>query len=292
MALSSNKSAKKGKPSFINAIAGVTFVLFLLGIVGWLLLSFGRLGKVVKEGIQAHVWFNNGTPKKQIDSVFNFIKSKPFVDKIDFVDKKKAIAIWNNENDTSWKQILDANPLHESIDFNLSSNYNIQSSLDSLSDQLIEKYPLAVSEVQYPRNIVAKVDSFWKYLTIGLLAFAIIVGIIVIFSIDNTIRLAMYSNRFIIKTMQMVGATRWFIAKPMNIRAIINGLIAAAIAILFVWAAVFISEKYVPGMSLLHDNKSMILLFCLMAILGVTISLYSTHRAVIKYLRMKLDDLY
>jgi cell division transport system permease protein len=263
-----------------------------LGIFGWLLLSFGKLGKVVKEGIQAHVWFNNGTPKKQIDTVYNYIKSQPYVDNIVFVDKAKALQIWNKENDSSWKQILDANPLHESIDFNINSDYKIQNSLDSLSNELISKYPLAVSEVQYPRNIVAKIDSFWKYLTIGIFILAIIISIIVIFSIDNTIRLSMYSNRFLIKTMQMVGATRGFIARPMNVRAIINGLIASLIAILFVWSAIFLSENYVPGMNLLHDNRSMLLLFLLMIILGVCISLFSTHRSVIKYLRMKLDDLY
>lgn len=285
-------SAKKGKPSFINVIAGVAFVLFLLGIVGWLLLSFGKLGKVVKEGIQAHVWFNNGTKKNQIDSVYSYIKAKAYVEKAEYISKEKAIAIWNKENDSSWKTILDANPLHESIDFNIKSSTSIQTSLDNLSNELITQYPLAVSEVQYPREIAAKVDSFWKYLTIGLFIFSVIITIIVIFSIDNTIRLSMYSNRFLIKTMQMVGATRWFIAKPMNIRAIINGLISACIAIAFVWAAILLCEQYIPGMNLLHDTKNMILIFLLMIVLGITITLVSTHRAVIKYLRMKLDDLY
>ena len=102
----------------------------------------------------------------------------------------------------------------------------------------------------------------------------------------------MYSNRFLIKTMQMVGATRWFIAKPINIRAVINGLISALIAIVLIYTAVILIESIRPEFKALRDNKSMILLFLLIIFLGVSITLVSTHRAVIKYLRMKLDDLY
>ncbi|HNF02293.1 MAG TPA: hypothetical protein PLH62_07885, partial [Ferruginibacter sp.] len=121
---------------------------------------------------------------------------------------------------------------------------------------------------------------------------AIVLTILVVFSIDNTIRLAMYSNRFLIKTMQMVGATRWFIAKPLNVRAIINGLIASGIAIVAVWATISLIESLAPGFKVLHDNTSMILLFLIIIVLGICITLFSTHRSVIKYLRMKLDDLY
>ena len=90
----------------------------------------------------------------------------------------------------------------------------------------------------------------------------------------------------------MVGATRWFIAKPINQRAIINGLIAAAIAIVAVWGTVLSVERFIPNFKLLHDTQGLIILFLIIIILGVTITLVSTHRSVIKYLRMKLDDLY
>jgi cell division transport system permease protein len=102
----------------------------------------------------------------------------------------------------------------------------------------------------------------------------------------------MYSNRFLIKTMQMVGATRGFIARPINQRAVINGLIASGIAIAAIWGTVILIESFIPDFKLLHDNKGLMLLFLIIIILGITISLASTHRSVIKYLRMKLDDLY
>lgn len=102
----------------------------------------------------------------------------------------------------------------------------------------------------------------------------------------------MYSNRFLIKTMQMVGATRWFIARPINQRAVLNGLIASLVAIAAIWGSIFLIEMFIPDFKLLHDNVGMLILFAIIIVLGITISLASTHRSVIKYLRMKLDDLY
>jgi cell division transport system permease protein len=115
---------------------------------------------------------------------------------------------------------------------------------------------------------------------------------LVIVLIDNTIRLAMFSNRFIIKTMQMVGATRWFIAKPLNVRAIINGALSAVIAIALVYGVITVAERFLPDLQALRDNGMLLLLFLALVIIGITITLFSTHRSVVKYLRMKLDELY
>ena len=102
----------------------------------------------------------------------------------------------------------------------------------------------------------------------------------------------MFSNRFLIKTMQMVGATRWFIAKPMNTRAIVNGAISGIIAIAAVILVIFGAERILPEMKAIHDNATLAFLFSGLIIIGICITLISTHRSVIKYLRMKLDDLY
>ena len=135
-------------------------------------------------------------------------------------------------------------------------------------------------------------SSYVKTAAIIFLFAAVLLTILVVFSIDNTIRLAMYSNRFLIKTMQMVGATRWFIAKPINQRAIINGLAASLLAIAAIWSSVILIEQFIPDFKALHDTSGLLILFFIIILLGVSITLVSTHRAVIKYLRMKLDDLY
>jgi cell division transport system permease protein len=114
----------------------------------------------------------------------------------------------------------------------------------------------------------------------------------VIVLIDNTIRLAMFSNRFLIKTMQMVGATRWFITKPLNIRAIINGAVSAAIAIALVYGVVLVAEHYVPDLRALHDTPLLVFMFVVLLLIGIFITVFSTYRSALKYLRMKLDELY
>lgn len=292
MAQFGKASAKRGKPSYIYAIIGVALVLFLFGVVGWIFLNIRKTGEYFKENIQVHAWLERTATKKQIDTVKNYIASLPYAKDVEYVTREKAVEKWNAENDTTWRKFLDNNPLPESIDFFVKADYMQQDSLANLENYLKTNYSPVVSEFQYPTDTVTYVSKFVRTAALWILLIAIILSILVIISIDNTIRLAMYSNRFLIKTMQMVGATRSFIARPLNIRAIINGLIAAGVAIVLMVAFVAIAEKFVPYFKILHDTNNMLLLFLFMIILGLLISLFSTHRSVLKYLKMKLDDLY
>lgn len=292
MAQFGKASAKRGKPSYIYAIIGVALVLFLFGIVGWIFLNIRKTGEYFKESIQVHAWLERTATKKQIDTVTNYISSLPYAKDVEYVTREKAVEKWNTQNDTTWKMFLDNNPLPESIDFFVKADYMQPDSLAQLGTYLESNYPTVISEFQYPTDTVTYVSKFVKTAAFWILIIAIILSILVIISIDNTIRLAMYSNRFLIKTMQMVGATRSFIARPLNIRALINGLIAAGIAIVLMIGFVAIAEKFVPYFKVLHDNSNMLFLFACMIILGLLISLFSTHMSVLKYLKMKLDDLY
>jgi cell division transport system permease protein len=232
MAQFGKSSSKKGKPSYGYAIIGMALVLFLFGIVGWFFLNLRKTGDYFKENIQVHTYLNRDASKKRIDSLVKYIETLPYTNKVEYVTKEKAIEKWNTENDTTWKMFLKNNPLPESVDFYVKANYVEEDSLNLLSSQLQSAYPGVISEFQFPTETVAKVSNYVKTGGIIFLFAAIILTILVVFSIDNTIRLAMYSNRFLIKTMQMVGATRGFIAKPINQRAVINGLIASFIAII------------------------------------------------------------
>lgn len=292
MAQFGKSSSKKGKPSYGYAIIGMALVLFLFGIVGWFFLNLRKTGDYFKENIQVHTYLNRDASKKRIDSLVKYIETLPYTNKVEYVTKEKAIEKWNTENDTTWKMFLKNNPLPESVDFYVKANYVEEDSLNLLSSQLQAAYPGVISEFQFPTETVAKVSNYVKTGGIIFLFAAIILTILVVFSIDNTIRLAMYSNRFLIKTMQMVGATRGFIAKPINQRAVINGVIASFIAIIAVWASVLLIESFLPDFKLLHDNSGLAYLFLIIIILGILISLASTYRSVVKYLKMKLDDLY
>src|SRR5215212_4026062 len=289
MAQFGKASAKRGKPSYIYAIIGVALVLFLFGIVGWIFLNIRKTGEYFKENIQVHAWIQPAANKKQIDTLRNYISALPYTKNVEYITKDKAIEKWNAENDTTWRKFLNNNPLPESIDFYVRADYMEKDSLAILGNYLQTNFQGVVSDFQYPTETVAYVSKFVRTAALWLLVIAIFLSILVIISIDNTIRLAMYSNRFIIKTMQMVGATRWFIAKPLDLRALINGLIAAGIAIFLLVGFIGVTEKFVPYFKILHDNSNMLLLFAGIIVLGLFITLFSTHRSVVKYLKMKLD---
>jgi cell division transport system permease protein len=285
-------SAKRGKPSYVYAIIGVSLVLFLFGVVGWIFLNIKKTGDYFKENIQLHAYLYRTANTTQIDSVKNYIESLPYAVNVEYITREKAIEKYNKENDTLWKKLAINNPLPESIDFYVKANYIDQDSLTNIENYLLTNYPTTVSEFQTPKETVAGVSQFVKNTTLVLLVVAIILSLLVIISIDNTIRLAMYSNRFLIKTMQMVGATRGFIARPLDGRAVVNGLIASGIAIGLMIGFIGLSEKFIPYLKVLHDTKNLLLIFSGIIILGLFITLFSTHRSVIKYLKMKLDDLY
>lgn len=292
MAQFGKASIKRGKPSYVYAIIGVSLVLFLFGIVGWIFLNIKKTGEYFKENIQLHAYIYRTASQEQIDSLKNYIEAIPYTVNVEYITREKAIEKYNQENDTLWKTLAISNPLPESIDFYVKANYVDKDSLANLDNMLMSTFPQTISEFQTPKATVAGVSQFVKTSTLVLLVIAVILSILVIVSIDNTIRLAMYSNRFIIKTMQMVGATRWFITRPLDGRAIINGIIASAIAIALLTGFITVAEKFVPYIKVLHDTTNMLLIFAGIIILGICITLLSTHRSALKYLKMKLDELY
>jgi cell division transport system permease protein len=219
------------------------------------------------------------------------LAAKPYMKSYEYVNKEDAIKRYQLQEDEDPDSVIGYNPLPNAIYFHVQKEYVQIDSLDKIREEL-RAHPLITGGVNYPRDTVENLNKNLKRLSIALLIIAIIIAISVIFLIDNTIRLAMFSNRFLIKTMQMVGATRWFIAKPLNVRAMINGAISAVIAIVLVYLLINAAQNYWPDLAALHDTKMMLLLFVFLLILGISITLFSTYRSVLKYLKMKLDELY
>jgi cell division transport system permease protein len=291
MPAAGSSSLKRSKPNFIYSIIGVSLVLLIMGIMGWFFLNIQSVGNAFKEDIRISAYLRT-LNKDTIGQIQAFISSQPFAKNVTYVDKESAKAIWNKENNEDWAKILDVNPLPESIDFYAKSDYVNQDSLRMISAQLMQAYGDQITDLQYPQNLVSNLNERASKIGLLFLVIAVILCVIVIFSIDNTIRLAMFSNRFIIKTMQMVGATRGFISRPLNLRALINGLISSGIAIFLLLIIIGWAESRVPELKAIRSIQLNLLLFGGITLLGVGISVYSTHRSVLKYLKMKLDDLY
>jgi len=284
-------SLKRSKPNYIYSIIGVAIVLFIMGIMGWLFLNLHAISDNFKEDIRISVYLKT-TDKNAINSIQQFIASKPYAKNVEYIDKEKAKAIWNKENNEEWAKILDVNPLPESIDFFAKAKFIDIDSLNKISAAINGEFKNDISEIQFPKSLVTNLNERATKVGLIFLVLSIVLCVIVIISIDNTIRLAMFSNRFLIKTMQMVGATRNFIAKPLLIRALLNGLISAFIAIFLLFGLIQWAGAQFPQIRNLQSIQSSILLFGGLIILGVGISIFSTYRSVLKYLKMKLDDLY
>jgi len=286
-----SSSLKRSKPNYIYSIVGVSLVLLIMGIMGWIFLNFQRAGNAFKEDIQLQAFLRTAN-KDSIGQIQQYLASQPFAKDVQYVNKENAKLIWNKDNNEDWAKILDANPLPESIDFYAKAQYVNKDSLQKIDNQLMSLYGNQITELKYPKDLVTNLNEKAANFGLGFLVVAIILCLIVIISIDNTIRLAMFSNRFLIKTMQMVGATRQFITKPMDVKAIVNGLISAGIAIILLFIMITWLENQVPQLKIIRDTRLNLILFGGMILVGVGISVFSTHRSVRKYLKMKLDDLY
>lgn len=290
MAQTGKSSIKRGKPSYFMSILGVTLVLFLLGIIGWLVINANKLGDYFKENVEVRTYLRGDLNPKDSVALMEYIAKQPYVKSIQYVSKEEGKKMYMEEENEDWSRVLDENPLPNAIYFKIKRQYVQVDTLKAIKADLEQQ--TYVSDVKYPEALVGKLNKNIRAVSIGLLVLVVIISIVVIFLIDNTIRLAMFSNRFLIKTMQMVGATRWFIAKPLNIKAVINGAISGLIASGLLYIVIMFAERSVSWLKTIHDNGLLILLFFILIVLGIVITVFSTHRSVIKYLRMKLDDLY
>jgi len=291
MASTGTSALKRSKPNYIYSIVGVAIVLFIMGIMGWLFLNLQSIGDSFKEDIRISVYVRT-TDKNIVGKIQQFIASQPYAKNVEYINKEKAKAIWNEENNEDWAKILEANPLPESVDFYAKADYVNTDSLTKITGAIENTFSKDVADIQYPKNLVTSLNERATKIGVIFLVMSIILCIIVIISIDNTIRLAMYSNRFLIKTMQMVGATRNFISKPLLIRALLNGLISAFVAIFLLFGLIEWATSQFPQIGMLQGISNSLILFGGLILLGVGISVFSTYRSVLKYLKMKLDELY
>ena len=290
MNATSKFSAKRSKPNYFFSILGVALVLFILGILGWIVINAGKLEQYFRESVQLQAFIRENTPQKDIDSLRNYIASLPYTREVEYITKDLAKQRFVKDGNDDWSRVLDYNPLPASIDFKVKSAYVNQDSLSAICRDIQQH--IIISEVKYPVAVVDNLNKNVRKVELILLVIVILLGLVVILLIDTTIKLAMFSNRFLIKTMQMVGATRVFIARPFDVKAILNGMISALISIAAIIALIIWAEQALPDLKALRDNGLLAILFGGLLFLGVSITFISTHRSVVKYLKMKLDDLY
>lgn len=283
-------TGKKAKPSYFNAILGVALVLFLIGVLGWLLINGRNLSRAFKEDLEISVDFHDNVRDEHVAKMQKILQNQAFVRSARIITKEEALQMENQVEGANIIDFLGYNPLFTSIALKLDEHYVNKDSLEKVKTFLMQSN--VVRDVTWPNVVVEQMNHNFQKIGIILGTISFILLIVVIFLIDNTVRLAMFSNRFLIKTMQMVGATRDFITRPFDNRAIINGLISGIIAVVALWIVMSFATKLLPVLQYLNDTLLLSCLMLTMILLGIVISLVSTHRSVIKYLKMHVDDLY
>jgi cell division transport system permease protein len=283
-------TGKKSKPSYVYAIIGVSLVLFLLGTLGWLVINGRSLTREFKENITVTTDFHDNVAPEKIAQLQAVLDKQPFTKHTKVISKEEALRLQSEVEGENIGQFLGYNPLFASLEMNVYAEYANKDSLEKIRQFILQSN--IVREVTYPKRNVEQMNTNFRRINIILGSIALLLVIAVVILIDNTVRLAMFSNRFLIKTMQMVGASRFFISRPFDRRAILNGLISGLVAIAGLWLVIQFAEGQLPELKTLHDNTLLSVLMAGLLVLGILISLLSTHRSVVKYLKMHVDDLY
>lgn len=280
----------KKSPSYIYSIIGISLVLFLLGIIGWLSINGRSLSRFFKEQIELQVIFHDNTKEENVNKLNEILKQQPFTSKTQIITKEEAAKDFSQEWGEDFTELLDFNPLYTSINLGLYAPYVNEDSIAKIKDFILQSN--VVREVSYQNVIIDKMNHTFNRIGLVLGGISLVLFIAVVIIIDNTVRLAMYSNRKLIKTMQLVGAERWFIARPFDRDAIISGLISGVIAILALVGVITYAYAQFPELKNLNNPILIYTLFGIILLLGIFIALFSTHRAVRKYLKTKIDNLY
>lgn len=268
----------------------MSLVLFMLGCLSLILINSQKLSIYVKENIRFQVYLKENTREVDVMKLKKILDSEPFTRSSKHISKEEAAETLKEDLGEDFIEFLGYNPLPPSIDLDLKANYAHPDSIAWIEDELL-KDP-NVKEVAYPPNLIREVNRNVEKISIVMLSFSALLMVVSIALINNTIRLSIYSKRFLIRSMQLVGATRGFIQRPFIFKGLLQGLFASFIAILLIIGVIYLIQQQFPAFWEAQDIESFGLLFGIVTCLGLLISWISTWLAVKKYLRMRPEKLF
>jgi len=276
--------------SYLTSTISIAMILFLIGLLGIVLLNAERLAKYVRENIGVTLVLKDNVPETDIDHLQKALKATNFIKSVEYVDKDAAAERLKKELGEDFTGFLGFNPLYSSLDVKLQAEYSNPEKLNLLEKRFME-FP-QVREVLFQRDMVSIINENVQKIGLILIFFTGLLLFIFFALINNTIRMSIYSQRFIINTMLLVGATSSFIRSPFVKRSVWYGIIGALAAnfILFILMLSYSTEF--NGIIDVDDFKIFGLVFMADLVLGVFISWGSTYMAVNKFIRLKFDKLF
>ncbi len=291
MAIKEEKSTQqKLTASFFTSIISMSLVLFMAGLLGLVVLHAKKLSDVVKEKIGFSVMINDNVKEAEIIQLKKVIDAAPYVKTTEYITKEKAAQDWSKELGEDFMKFLGYNPLLPSIDIRLKAEYANSASMESIEKDLLKNK--IIKEVNYQKPLVDIINQNVSQISLFILVFSLLLLLVAVALINHTIRLSVFSKRFLIRSMQLVGATQSFIRKPFIIRGLTNGFISIFVALLLLFGTIYLSNKQLPDLINLQNIDMYLMVAGFVLILGILISYLSTYFAVRKYLKIKTDFLY
>jgi cell division transport system permease protein len=281
---------RRYKSSVATTIVSITLVLTMLGLLALTVFHARKLSDYVKENIGFRVYLKEDAPTEDIISLQHRLNGSTFVKSSQYISPEEAARELTAELGEDFIDFLGYNPLPPSIDLRVKAGYANVDSLEVIEGLLMQE--VIVKEVFYQKSLVHLINKNIKRISIVLLGFSGLLLLIAMALINNTIRLSVYSNRFIIRTMKLVGATRGFIARPFIRRGVLQGLYSAILAIIILAAVLYVLMDQVPELVSLYDLNLYLAVFGLVIVTGMFLAWVSTWFAVRKYIGMKEDELY
>ncbi|MEK6478242.1 permease-like cell division protein FtsX [Catalinimonas sp. 4WD22] len=290
------KKKKLGSYPYISVVFSITLALFVIGLFGLLILHANSLTRMIRENVSMQIFLNRTVSENEKIQIQKTLAGKEYVavvedqPQISFISKEVAAEEFIEDTGEDFTQFLGENPLRDAYVININTEFQDTEALAKVKLD-IERMN-GVFEVTYVENLVRSINQNLAKVSLVLLGFAVLLVIIVAVLINNTIRLALFSQRFLIRSMQLVGATAGFIQRPFLRRSFMHGVLGGILAsILLLFVLQYLNQQ-IEDIEQLQDPANIFILMGLLLIVGGFIGFLSTYRAISKYLKMSLDELY
>lgn len=283
----------RNKPNYVYTVISVTLVLFLIGFFGLIILQAQRLVQFYKERVAVMVELTENVSPDSTALLKTALEKFPFVkpNSTEYISREEAVKLMQDNFGDDFLKLGLPNPFSDVFTFNVSADYLQADSLNHIRTTLKAQYSF-VSDVYYQESVVDSISANIRrvsYILLGLGIFLLLVAGVLI---HNTVRLALYANRFLIKNMELVGASWEFISKPYLLRSGLQGLLSGILAVGALFLALLGLERQLPDLKEFENIPGFMTLFAGLIILGILLNLISTYYVVRKYLKMRVDDLY
>ncbi len=276
--------------SYISVVISIALVLFMVGVLGLILLKSTKVANHVKEKVAITLFIKDKVSQKQIKTFREFLLKENFTKKAIYTSKAQAAKKYSKEIGEDFLKFLGKNPLKNGIDIYLKADYVTPEKIQKLEERFVKNK--FVADVSYDKPLINLLTKNIQRISFWLLVLSGFFAVVAMILINSSIRLSIYSKRFNIKTMQMVGATKSFIRKPFIFSSLKLGLLGAFIAIIGLAFVVYYVDKYIPSLSLLRDYVSLAYLVGGVIISALVITWLSTFFATQRFLNLKTDELY